>query len=299
MVFASGIVLSLLAGAVSVAAGPILEARQGVSTLSAAQVVSYKPYTYYAGAAYCSPASTLAWSCGANCNKNAGFKPIASGGDGAVTQYWYVGYDTTLKSIIVGYQGTDADKFLPLLTNADFFLDELDSTLFPGVSSSIQTHNGFGEAHKRSAPSVLAAVKKGLTLYSTTQVTLVGHSLGGAIAIISSAHLSLHLPAGTKLRTVTYGSPRVGNAAFANFVNARSEMNRVNNKKDLIPIMPGRGLDFAHSEGEVHISSSNAWISCPGQDNTNSACTIGTVPNIFVGSLGDHSGPFDGVMIGC
>ena len=33
----------------------------------------------------------------ANCNQNNGFKPIASGGNGATIQYWYVGYDTTLQ----------------------------------------------------------------------------------------------------------------------------------------------------------------------------------------------------------
>lgn len=33
----------------------------------------------------------------ANCNANPGFRPTASGGDGAVTQFWYVGYDPTLR----------------------------------------------------------------------------------------------------------------------------------------------------------------------------------------------------------
>jgi len=64
MVIASGITLALLAAVAGTAAVPVLEARQSMSTLSDEQVVSYKPYTHYAGAAYCSPASTLAWSCG-------------------------------------------------------------------------------------------------------------------------------------------------------------------------------------------------------------------------------------------
>jgi len=36
-----------------------------------------------------------------------------------------------------------------------------------------------------------------------------------------------------------------------------------------------------------------------GTDNTNDKCTIGVVPNIFAGNLGHHSGPFDGITIGC
>lgn len=38
---------------------------------------------------------------------------------------------------------------VPLLTDADFFMDELSSSLFPGVPSSVKVHNGFGDAHTR------------------------------------------------------------------------------------------------------------------------------------------------------
>ena len=97
---------------------PILEARQSITTLSATEVTGYKPYSWYAATAYCPPAKTLAWNCGskpnhaslriywrsnqvicvaAKCTSNSGFAPIASGGDGAVTQYWYVGWDAALK----------------------------------------------------------------------------------------------------------------------------------------------------------------------------------------------------------
>ncbi|KAF9563618.1 lipase [Agrocybe pediades] len=274
-----------------------LESR-ATSVLSAAQIESYKPYTYYAGAAYCKPATTLAWNCGTNCNQNPSLKPIASGGNGATIQYWYVGYDTSLKSIIVGYQGTDADKILPVVTDLDFVLDDFDSSLFPGVSSSIKTHNGFNEAHARSASAVLAAVKKGMSTYSTSQITIVGHSLGGALAIISTAHLAVNIPS-AKIKTVSFSAPRVGNDAFVNFVNAKADMVRINNKKDLIPIVPGRFLGFSHTEGEIHITSSNQWLSCPGTDSTDSGCTIATVPNIFQGNAGDHGGPFNGITIGC
>lgn len=285
---------------VSLSEGPSSEPSERLPALTAAQVASFKPYTYYAAAAYCAPAKTLAWNCGSNCDANrVSFTPIASGGNGAATQYWYVGYDTSLKTIIVGYQGTDSDKIVPLLTNADFFQDDLDSSLFPGVPSNVKTHNGFGEAQARSAKDVLAAVKSGLSAFNADKVTLVGHSLGGAIATISAIYLSLNLPPGTQIRTVAYGLPRVGNQEFANYFDARVSGTRINNKKDLVPIIPGRGLGYRHTSGEVHIDSSNQWISCPGQDSTDGQCTIGAVPNILVGNVGDHSGPYDGVATRC
>ena len=37
----------------------------------------------------------------------------------------------------------------PILTDVDLIFDNLDSSLFPGVSSSVKVHDGFGEAHEQ------------------------------------------------------------------------------------------------------------------------------------------------------
>ena len=88
--------------------------------------------------------------------------------DGAVG---YVGYDPSLDTIIVGHQGTDAKKMygsvacfslaisqsagdfsltlrIPILTDVNFIHINLDSSLFPGVSSNVKVHAGFSIAHK-------------------------------------------------------------------------------------------------------------------------------------------------------
>ncbi|KAF5379505.1 hypothetical protein D9615_006488 [Tricholomella constricta] len=304
MVLGIQFILTALLAAVATRAAPaaelpVLESRQSITTLTASQIAAYKPYSYYASAGYCKPANTRAWNCGANCNANSGFKPVASGGDGAIVQFWYVGYDPALKTVIVSYQGTDSSKILPVITNADFHLDSLKASLFPGVSSKIKTHNGFGDAQARSAKAVLAAVKTAMSTHSATKVTIVGHSLGGALALITSVYLPLHLPTTTTFKTITFGAPRVGNQAFVNYVNARLDVSRVVNQDDIVPILPGRFLGFGHVNGEKHILDSNAWVDCPGQDNTNSQCTIGYVPNLWSGDPNDHSGPYDGTRMGC
>jgi pimeloyl-ACP methyl ester carboxylesterase len=69
----------------------------------------------------------------------------------------------------------------------------------------------------RTAPAILAAVQKVLQATGTTKVTLVGHSLGAAIALLDSVYLPLHLPAGTTFTTSVFGLPRVGNLAFADY----------------------------------------------------------------------------------
>ncbi|KIJ21153.1 hypothetical protein PAXINDRAFT_165902 [Paxillus involutus ATCC 200175] len=285
--------------AVAVTASPTLSARQSITALTTVQIGYFTPYTYYASAAHCTPSQTLAWDCGTNCAANPDFEPVTSGGDGAFVQYWFVGYDPSLDTVIVSHQGTEPSKIVPLVTDVDIFLTNLDSTLFPGISSSIKVHNGFGDAQASSATDVLAAVKTTMSKYSTTSITMVGHSLGAAISLLDSVYLPLWLPAGTTFKTIVYGLPRVGNKAFANYVDANLHLTHINNKEDPVPILPGRFLGFVHPSGEVHIEDSNEWAACPGQDNTSKQCIVGDVPGIFESDSSDHNGPYNGVKMSC
>ncbi|QRV98576.1 Lipase (class 3) [Ceratobasidium sp. AG-Ba] len=290
--------IALLLGVASSLALPSPVPRAGVTTLTASQITSFKPYALLARAGYCPASKTATWSCGAPCTDLPGFVPYATGGDGVVTPFWYVGYYPALNSVVVSNQGTDPSKIVPLLIDGDFSLDSLDSTLFPGVSSSVKTHNGFQEAQERSATAKLAAIKKAMSEKSTSLVTLTGHSLGGAISLIDALYLSINLPS-AKLKVVTHGMPRVGNPAFATLIDSKiQDLSHINNEKDLVPIIPGRGLGFAHPSGEKHIIAPGNWVACAGEDNTDASCIIGTVSNVLVGDLNDHGGPYEGVSIG-
>ncbi|KAG1816416.1 Alpha/Beta hydrolase protein, partial [Suillus subaureus] len=292
-------IIAVLLVAAAVQAFPSINTRQSITALTTTQIDQFTPYTYYASAGYCTNTQTLAWDCGTNCDANPGFKPVASGGNGDSVQYWFVGYDPTLDTVIVSHQGTDPSEILPLITDADFFLTNLDSTLFPGISSDIEVHNGFGDAQASTATDVLAAVESTMSTYSTTSVTLVGHSLGAAITLLDSVYLPLWLPAGTTFTTIGYGLPRVGNQAFANYVDANLYLTHINNEEDPIPICPGMFLDFVHPAGEVHIEDSGEWAACPGQDNPSTQCIVGDVPEIWDGDESDHDGPYNGVEMGC
>ncbi|KAJ7497940.1 lipase [Mycena galericulata] len=288
----SAVVLALAASLVN--AAPSLLGRQAITALSSSQVSAFLPYTYYAAAGYCSPATTLAWDCGANCEANAGFQPVASGGDGDAVQFWFVGYDPSLKTVIVSHQGTNPEEILSLVTDSNFFLSSLDSTLFPGLSSSIETHSGFADEQAKTATDILAAVQTTISKFGANKVTLVGHSLGAAISLIDSIYLPLHIT-GVTFQSVLYGLPRVGNQAFANYASTGNTVTHINNKEDIVPILPGMFLGFHHPTGEIHIQDSGAWDTCPGMDNPSDLCTTGDVPNILEGDESDHDGPYGGV----
>ena len=145
-----------------------------------------------------------------------------------------------------------------------------------------------------------------LSQHSASSVVLTGHSLGAALALLDAVYLPLYLPPGTHVRTIGYGLPRVGNRAFADYVDAThggdsGDVTHINNRKDPVPTVPGRFLGFVHPSGEVHIQddASGAWLACLGRDNSSPLCIVGEVPNVLEGKVLDHLGPYaDGIYMG-
>ncbi|KAG8926824.1 hypothetical protein FRC02_008635 [Tulasnella sp. 418] len=279
----------------STSAAPLSEKRAGITRVSASTIAGYTLYTQFARAAYCTGGKAT-WKCGAACKANQDFVIYAGGGDGAATPNWFVGWSPALKSVIVTHQGTDPTQFLSIINDLDLGLDKLDQKYFTGLSSSFYVHGGFQDTFKRSADAVLAAVKKVLVDHPNAPVTTIGHSLGGAIAILNSVFIKNKIPSVT-VKTVGYGVPRLANPAFASYLVGKG-ITRINNDSDFIPILPGRGLGYAHPDGEIHITDDKTWNSCLGQDNADDNCTTGHVASVLLGNIFDHLGAYNGVWIG-
>ncbi|KAG1751228.1 Alpha/Beta hydrolase protein [Suillus lakei] len=271
-----------------------------VTQMSSIQLADLAPYTQFARAAYCSPTIVTGWQCGQACEAVPGFEVSLTGGDDNNIQYYYVGYWPTENTVVVAHEGTDPTQLMSDLTDANVLMESLDPTLFPGVDSSVEVHSGFADEHALTASIILKEVKSLISQYNANSVTLVGHSLGGALAELDCVFMALNLPSGIAIKGVTYGTPRVGNPAWAAlFDSLTSDFQRINNEKDIVPIVPGRFMGFSHVQGEVHIVSDGDAVQCPGDDDaTDALCTIKSVPDIFVGDILDHLGPYQGIYIG-
>ncbi|KAF8999368.1 hypothetical protein BDZ89DRAFT_1082777, partial [Hymenopellis radicata] len=285
--------------------------RQSITQLSAAQIDAFAPYTYFA-ALLGTVSRPRRWP-GAvavtNCNANSDFIPVASGGDGSDVQFWYAGYSPSLASVVVAHQGTNPSEIPSHDGNLVF--DSLDSDLFPGISSDIpgscrlRKYSSTVSLHcnlragcyltaHRTAEAILAAVTSSSD-NGADSVTLIGHSLGERCTLLLDAmYLPLHLPNPT-YRFVGYGLPRVGNQAFADYMDGTygTQLTHVNNKgdadlfvrQDPVPILPGRGLGY-HQPSErftlmIPMLGTPVQDNPSGQDNTDEACTTGAVPNIY------------------
>jgi len=292
--------LLLLLPALGVFAVPAIRSAATVTNLTPAQISSFAPYTQFARAAYCNPLIVQGWQCGEACDAVPGFTATLTGGDGDTVQYYYVGYWSTQNTVVVAHQGTDPTQLVADLTDVDILMANPDPTLFPGLSSSIEVHQGFADEHAKTATTILAEVKRLLSQYGANSVTLVGHSLGGALAELDTLYMKLNLPSSVSIHAFTYGTPRVGNDAWAAYFDSQiTDFKRINNEKDIVPIVPGRFLGFLHPAGEIHIVSADDVVACPGEDDaTDAQCTIKTVPNIAEGDLLNHLGPYEGIYIG-
>ncbi|KAH9849002.1 alpha/beta-hydrolase [Lenzites betulinus] len=292
--------LVLFVSAAALPAPPLARASDAVSVVTSVDTSSFAPFTQFARAAYCDSSKVLTWTCGDACNAIPGFQTHLTGGDGNAVQFYFVGYWPSQNAVVVAHQGTDPTQFESDLTDINIILTTLDKTLFPGVPSGVQVHEGFASEHAKTAAPILTMVQSLIKSAGATNVFTVGHSLGGAIAELDSLFFTLNLPSSIHVKAMTYGTPRVGTPAYATYFDSKvADFSRINHNHDLIPILPGRGLGFQHPHGEIHILADNSAVACPGDDDaTDSQCTIQTVPNIFVGNILDHLGPYEGIYMG-
>lgn len=120
--------------------------------------------------------------------------------------------------LVLAFRGTEKDDPRDVITdlNARFYTDE----------SGTKIHEGFHRAFKRVEQDVRKAVASvaGHALYVT------GHSLGGALGLMATRALNSDELAAC----YTFGSPKVGNAEFANEI--KPPIYRVVNAYDPVPI---------------------------------------------------------------
>lgn len=158
------------------------------------------------------------------------------------------------KQIVVCFRGTE-----------NLFDIHKDLTLrqvpYPFVERAGKIHQGFTEMYQGTIRSQLFRTLR--TLSSKKQLILCGHSMGGAIATIAAMDLACN----TKFahpHLYTFGSPRVGNAAFVHLFNQTIPNSyRIANRYDIIPHFPLKNffrLRYRHVHSLVRLSFQHGGI---------------------------------------
>ncbi|KAF2735324.1 alpha/beta-hydrolase [Polyplosphaeria fusca] len=252
MSFSCWSMLLVLASYISIAiAAPASIERRAISsqTLSALQF-----FSQYSAAAYCptnndSPSTKLTCPSG-NC-------PLVESADTTtLTEFenslntdatGFVATDATNKLIVISFRGSRSVR--NWITNVNF-------PLVPtSICAACVAHAGFWQSWKEAEAGVLGAVQQAKAQFPGYKVVATGHSLGGALASLAAGVLRSQ---GTNVDLkYTYGAPKIGTDALANYLTSTSRGNtfRVTHVDDPVPRLPPALIGYRHISPEYYVTA--------------------------------------------
>lgn len=204
-----------------------------------------------ANIAYCGGSSLLKapFTCAYQCKEFPNMQLVSTWGDANTLSPLVAGYlsiDHTEKEIVVGFRGSHTLK--------DWIVDlivirKVVDDAYPGCSDC-RVHHGFYAAYKATLAKFDDALKNLVAQNPSYKVSVVGHSLGGSVALLAATEFKLR---GYNTYLTTFGQPVTGNSAFANYVDnlwfgsatpntlsgdASRRYYRVTHKSDPVPRVP-------------------------------------------------------------
>ncbi|CAF1406694.1 unnamed protein product, partial [Didymodactylos carnosus] len=222
---------------------------------------------------YCDPLSLLLWNCGIACSSNDGIltvRPVVYVTTKSFT-YGYATYNTITNTIIVAFRGTDGipsditfrtlESFLNWETNLEFTMID-----YNGVPNT-KVHIGFYHAYDAIKTQVRSSVYALVQTFPQATVLVTGHSLGGALATLAAIDLKQQYEAAI-IQLYTFGSPRVGNAAFVDYMYTffpQGSIYRIVHSNDIVPQVPTFMENYVHVGIEI-------WY--PNNDLTYRQCLL-------------------------
>lgn len=248
-----------------------------LDTIKDVDVTNFNFYAEHSGAAYCNAGAAIGdnVNCGGNCPTLEGSTTKVLGAwKGLVTGIGgYVSVDEKRKEIVFSVRGS---------TNLRNWIANLNMDLEPTtLVSGGKVHDGFNTAWNEMSAEVMSTVKAAAAKYPGFKIVATGHSLGGAVATIGAGFLR---KAGHAIDIYTFGAPRSGNGAFADFISAQPGNEfRVTHRDDPVPRLPPIFLGYRHTSPEYWLSETfsdrddyplSEIKMCEG--NANVACNAGT-----------------------
>lgn len=142
------------------------------------------------------------------------------------------------QGVSITFRGSNSAK--DWRTNLTFWKKTIP---YGNTLSPIRVHAGFLKAYKSPA---VRDVLHSLMTPEVSRVHICGHSQGGALAILCAVDLQYNFPE-KEYVVMSFGSPRVGNRAFAKSYNKRVfQTLRVENGNDIVTKVPPALWGYRH-----------------------------------------------------
>lgn len=142
-------------------------------------------------------------------------------------------------------------------TRRRLFMDPDNDDDDDGKCTNCTVHAGFLFSWIQTRTLILPDLERLTRAHPTYQLTLVGHSLGGAVAALAA--LDFHRR-GWAPHVTTFGEPRVGNDRLAAYLDARfpaptNTFRRLTHIHDPVPLLPPAALGYRMHAGEIYIAN--------------------------------------------
>ncbi|KAK8066310.1 hypothetical protein PG997_013057 [Apiospora hydei] len=247
----SSLALAAVASPVPDSLRPYLAHRQNAVT--AEEVSRLDFYAEYAGASYCNSEAPVGST--VTCAENVCPDVTAAGAvvtatfAGLVTDIQgFLSTDPKNKVIVLSFRGSHSIR--NWITNFVFLQEPC------GLVGGCLLHAGFAGAYKEVAEPLRTALAAATKANPDYKIVFTGHSLGAAIATVAAAY---ERAAGHAIDLYTYGSPRVGNRAFVDFVTKQAGLEyRVTHLADPVPRLPPIFANYRHTSPEYWLSDGEA-----------------------------------------
>ncbi|KAG2097543.1 Alpha/Beta hydrolase protein [Suillus discolor] len=126
----------------------------------------------------------------------------------------FIARDDTRKELVVAFRGSR--EITSAIIDTSLLLSPLRGPGLP-ENTDAHVHTGFLYAFRSVGDRVLNVLREQFKEYPQYDVTVSGHSLGGAIASIAALSIRNSFP-DAALRLFTFGQPRTGDQSFAELV---------------------------------------------------------------------------------
>ncbi|KAJ9077540.1 hypothetical protein DSO57_1015732 [Entomophthora muscae] len=224
----------------------------------------------YGNVAYCGNTHLQDWDC-KQCKEQVKLVHVAN--EPRYKGRAIIARDTVRKEIVLLFRGSH--NIRNWLQNFVYEYSELKYA--PGA----RVHKGFGDSSVALISHYSKALAFEMNEHPDHRLVIVGHSLGGAQAIISALELNyrMQIPF-EKMSVFTYGQPRTGNVQFARYVNSRPmQVTRVVNESDMVPHSIPEYGGFIHHGTEMHIRN-NKSIICSTKTLEDPTCSRSAFPKL-------------------
>jgi hypothetical protein len=164
----------------------------------------------------------------------------------------------TLPIAVITFRGTEPEHIGDVLTDMTSFKMKTDDTNLPGL-----LHRGFFEGVESVSPLLFARIK---AMPAGSRIYVTGHSLGGALATIFTAQLLRDHGTAHAVSLYTFGSPRVGDRAFAtafeaSVASSKASATRFHFERD--PVVQVPVINYSHTGLPVFLERERFTLDLP------------------------------------